>query len=287
MIRIESPANDTYKAIKSLKERKFRDSLCEYIVEGLRISQECANHEAFVKYICISDTFIKTKMDTPSTLRDNNIFDTISKYENRIISMPDKLFNDICDTTNPQGILCVMNKPTHVLADTLTTLSNSCIVLLESVQDPGNMGTIIRTADAANVAAIIVSPGCVDVYSPKVIRSTMGSIFHIPVIHSTNFHSDILTLKANKTKIFAAHLEGELSIFETQLVTPLGNTGILIGNEANGILDETASLANMLVFIPMPGKAESLNASTAAAIIIYEALRQKKYETTKNVVKSY
>lgn len=134
------------------------------------------------------------------------------------------------------------------------------------------MGTIIRTADAAGFTGIIVSQGCVDVYNPKVLRSTMGSIFHIPLFFSDNLGETIQILKSKGTKIYAAHLKGTSNYFQLDMHN---DTAIIIGNESKGISAEIAALADELVKIPMIGKAESLNASVAAALLMYESVRQR------------
>lgn len=133
------------------------------------------------------------------------------------------------------------------------------------------MGTIIRTADAAGMTGVIVSKGCVDVYNPKVLRSTMGSIFHIPICQSQDIFETMDRMKKRGIKICAAHLEGSCDYFDLEYKN---NIAIVIGNEANGISEEVKNFADILVRIPMPGRAESLNASVAAGILMYEILRK-------------
>lgn len=146
------------------------------------------------------------------------------------------------------------------------------IVILDSIQDPGNMGTIIRTADAAGFRGIIISKGCVDPYNPKVLRTTMGSIFHIPLHLCDNLKKTLTEIKASNIRIYATHLKGSKNYYETDMT---GNVAIIIGNEANGISNESQLMADELIRIPMPGKAESLNASVAAGLLMYESLRQR------------
>jgi TrmH family RNA methyltransferase len=148
---------------------------------------------------------------------------------------------------------------------------NPFIVLLDSIQDPGNMGTIIRTADAAGFDGVIALNGCVDIYNPKVLRATMGSIFHIAIADHADMAETMSMIRKNGLKTFAAHLRGDKSIYEADMCA--GGV-ILIGNEANGLSDELTLCADELVKIPMPGKAESLNASIASALFMYEMVRQ-------------
>jgi TrmH family RNA methyltransferase len=138
---------------------------------------------------------------------------------------------------------------------------------LENIQDPGNLGTIIRSADAFGAKAIFVSQESTDVYSDKTLRSTMGSLFHLPVVDNVNIEELLYLMKKEKFTVFAASLKGKKSIDDLKI---LSKSVFIIGNEANGIKQETEKSADILFKIPMPGKAESLNAAVAASIIMYE-----------------
>ena len=174
-------------------------------------------------------------------------------------------------TDNPQGILAIIKIKTCELENLF--VDGSFLVVLDSIQDPGNMGTIIRTADAAGASGIIVSKGCVDIYNPKVLRATMGSIFHIPICLYDDMTELIIQLKERAIKVFTSFLKGGANYSEQDMS---GNIALVIGNEANGISKEIASLSDFLVRIPMIGRAESLNASIAAAILMYEVVRQRQ-----------
>lgn len=142
-------------------------------------------------------------------------------------------------------------------------------ILLENIQDPGNMGTIIRTADAADADGVFLSKGCVDIYNPKAVRSTMGSIFHLPIFTDVDLKE--LVNKINVETV-AAHLKGDKTPYDINMKKGIA---IMIGNEGNGLSNELSEKADNLVKIPMPGKAESMNAGVAASIMIYEAVRQR------------
>ena len=146
------------------------------------------------------------------------------------------------------------------------------IMALENLQDPGNLGTVLRTAEGAGVTGILLSSGCVDLYNPKVIRSTMGSIYRMPFFVADDFHAAIRELKEHGVRWYAAHLKGEDSYDRKDYRQP---TGFLIGNESRGLSDETAKLADGYIRIPMCGRVESLNAAVASAILMYEASRQR------------
>lgn len=260
---ITSSQNTIVKELKSLKTKRTRDEKGLFFIEGIRFMEEALKENAEIDKIFISDK-----------LGDINGGSEILKRVNdesyTIYSLPDKLFKEVSDTESPQGILATIRfrkmSTDEIQAD------GRFYIILDSLQDPGNMGTIIRTADAAGVSGIIISKGCVDIYNPKVLRSTMGSVFHIPLYHSEDLINPITKLKKSGFKIYAAHLMGSANYFEEDM---RGQSAIIIGNEANGISDEIAEQADVLVKIPMPGRAESLNASVAASLLMYEVVRQQ------------
>lgn len=147
------------------------------------------------------------------------------------------------------------------------------MVVLDNLQDPGNLGTIFRTAEAAGVTGILLSKDCVDVYNPKVIRSTMGAVFRMPFLYVEDLPEKIKELQKEGIKTYAAHLRGENAYDEEDYTT---GCAFLIGNEGNGLRDEVADCADCLIRIPMEGEAESLNAAVAAAVLMFEAGRQRR-----------
>ena len=150
---------------------------------------------------------------------------------------------------------------------------NPLILVLENLQDPGNLGTILRTAEGAGVTGVLMSEGCVDIYNPKVIRSTMGSVFRMPFCYTADLQGVLTEWKKRGIRIFAAHLHGENSFTQESYQE---GSAFLIGNESQGLTEETAQLADCLIRIPMRGKVESLNASVAASLLVYEAMRQRE-----------
>lgn len=263
MNTIISNQNPLIKELKLLKERKYREEKKLYFIEGLRFVEEAIKESAEIVKIYISEKFEETKGGKEILFKINDMqYDTIF--------LTDKLFREVSDTENPQGILATIKVKTFELTD--LSLDLGFFLILDSIQDPGNMGTIIRTADAANANGIIVLKGCVDVYNPKVLRATMGSIFHQPIYFYENAADLIARLKEKGIKVFASHLKGSSNYFEHDFRE---NIAFVIGNEANGINEEIALLADELVRIPMPGRAESLNASVAASLLMYEVVRQR------------
>lgn len=178
----------------------------------------------------------------------------------------DKQYKKMSDVVTPQGILAVVKVETG--REIYGPLAIGCV----DIQDPGNLGTIIRTADAIEASGVIVGKGCVDVYNPKVLRATAGSIFHLPVVLSGNIFETIKQFKQKQFKIVAADTNGIQNYWQTDLK---GKVLVLIGNEGAGLPKEILEAADAVVKIPIPGKAESLNAGISASVIMYEALRQK------------
>lgn len=252
---IDSAQNKIIKEINSLKNKKNRDKKGLFVLEGERLVSEISN-EWNVRYIAAAESFTG-KTDAQRVYRIN-----------------DSLFEKISDTVNPQGIMAVCEIKDFSTED-IDYNGNPFFVILENVTDPGNMGTIIRTADAAGADGVFVTKGCVDIYNPKVIRATMGSIFHLPVYRNVNGREIAEELKNRNIVTIGAHLKGEKTPYEINMKK---GCAVIIGNEANGLSDEISREASYLVKIPMPGKAESMNAGIAAGILIYEAVRQRTGE---------
>ena len=175
------------------------------------------------------------------------------------------------DTKTPQGILAVVRRMEYTAEDILGETPH--VLVLENIQDPGNLGTIFRTAEAAGATGIVLSKDCVDLYNPKVIRSTMGAIFRIPFIYTDDLKGTIDELKREGITVYAAHLKGENSYDMEDYKTACA---FLIGHEGNGLTEETAACADRKILIPMEGGAESLNAAVASAVLMFEAGRQRR-----------
>ncbi|MDF2522545.1 MAG: methyltransferase, TrmH family, group 3 [Clostridiales bacterium] len=263
MQTITSSQNPVIKEIKSLKIRKNREEKQLFFIEGIRFVEEALKEGVAIETILFSDRLYETR-------GGEDIISQIREGDYETYHLPDKLFQEISDTENPQGIIAVVKMKQYKLEEIID--EGDFFLILDSLQDPGNMGTIIRTADAAGVTGIIISRGCVDIYNPKVLRSTMGSIFHIPFCFSESLPEAIRQLKEQGIKVFAAHLDGKLNYFDADMKC---GTAIIIGNEANGISQETAEQSDSFVKIPMPGRSESLNASVAASLLMYEVVRQR------------
>jgi len=180
----------------------------------------------------------------------------------------DEVYRKMSDTRSPQGILALVRQKRYELGDLLT---GRPLLILEHVQDPGNLGTMLRTGEGAGIGGVLADRETVDRYNPKVVRSTMGSLYRVPFVVTEDLKAAIRDLKAADYRVFAAHLRGNVSYDEIRYS---GRSAFLIGNEGNGLTDETAALADMYIRIPMEGKVESLNAAVSAAILLYECYRQ-------------
>lgn len=183
----------------------------------------------------------------------------------------DALFAKMSDTQTPQGILCVIKRPEYTL-DGLLEQEKPLLVVLENLQDPGNLGTILRTGEGAGVTGVIMSRQTVDIFNPKTIRATMGSVFRVPFVYVDELRETIQRLHAANIHTYAAHLAGERYYDSFSFRE---GTAFLIGNEGNGLTKETADLAMDYLKIPMEGRVESLNAAIATSLLMYEAHRQR------------
>ena len=184
-----------------------------------------------------------------------------------------EVFQKMSDTRTPQGILCVVKRPVYTL-DGLLAESKPLLTVLDGIQDPGNLGTIVRTGEGAGVTGVIMGNGTVDIFNPKTIRATMGSVFRVPFVYVDDLEEAVLQMKQKSIRIFAAHLSGE-TYYDS--FSYREGTAFLIGNEGKGLSAGLTELADDLLRIPMEGKVESLNAAVAAALLLYEAHRQRRH----------
>ena len=252
---IKSIQNEFIKKIVGLKQRKFRDMYNLFVIEGEK-----------------SVSLIPDDWDCEYVIAES-FSGSVSQYEPRgnVRLVSNTVFKAISDTVTPQGILAIVRQKGYGF-DILESISEALIILCENMQDPGNLGTLLRTCAACGCDCVMLSKGSVDVYNPKVLRASAGSIFHIPVIEHVEIIDAIDKLHNRGIRVFASAPKGGAPAHETELSMPCA---IMIGNESNGLSHEALSLADEIICIPMPGTAESLNASAAAAMLIYEASRQR------------
>ena len=258
---ISSKDNELIKHIKKLKEKKYRDLNNEYIIEGTKLIKEAIEENANIKQILICDNCQNTDIIPKELMYE------IAKYE--CIYVTEKIFKNISDVNTPQGILAIIEKNNK---ETQIDYSQDIIVVLDDIQDPGNLGTILRTVDSIGLTQIIVSKGTADCYNPKVVRSTMGAIFRVKIIESEDLEKTLEEIRKHKFKITVSSLQTKNTIYDINYDKKV----IIIGNEANGVEQKIQNIADEKIKIPMLGKTESLNASVATGIILYEYVRQKR-----------
>ena len=246
---ITSRSNEYIKHIKSLSQKKYRDEYHEFIVEGIKLVKEALQEKLNIKKIIICEELYSEKID----------------FEN-IEYVDEKVFKYISETETPQGVLAVVEQKENGDEE------GNIIFALDNVQDPGNLGTIIRTLDCAGIKSLILSGGCADLYNSKVVRSTMGAIFRLNITKHKEFTQKLLVLQEKGYKILVTYLQTDKSIYDLNFNEKYV---IIIGNESKGVSDEVMQIADTKTKIPMIGRTESLNAGVAASIIAYEVVRQR------------
>ncbi|MDA3861258.1 MAG: RNA methyltransferase [Melioribacteraceae bacterium] len=241
------------KYYSSLNKVKYRKIEQKFIVEGIKLADEAVSSNFDCEVIIVSDSFAKIHSEKLDHYKHSTIVQII----------PDNEFSAIADTQTPQGILAIMEMPLQRYVD---ETREGTIVALENISDPGNVGTIIRTCDWFGIKDIIISSNSVDIYNPKVIRSTMGSLFHINIHVSENIYATFKALQKNGKSVICTDMNGE-SIYGFSK----NKSSILVfSNEAKGPTEELLEITDATITIPKFGKAESLNVATAAGVIISE-----------------
>ena len=265
---ITSTSNAKIKRIVQLrKKKKARDAEGVFLVEGIRMFREIP--EKLLQEIYISESC--------EGKEGKEIRWRASACGIRPELVSDGVFAYLSDTQTPQGILCVVGQLSYSLEE-VADASCPHMLVLDRLQDPGNVGTILRTAEGAGVTGILLDGECADIYNPKTIRSTMGSIFRMPFYYIQDLEEGIRYLKKRGICTYAAHLEGKRAYDEEDYRKPCA---FLIGNEGNGLRPEIADLADTYIRIPMAGEVESLNAAIASAVLMFEAGRQRRSRTAE------
>lgn len=265
---ITSTSNQQMKQLSALlKKAKERREKKAFVAEGTKMVAEAPQKQ--LKAVYLSESYWKNaenqaliKQLESSCKQTNAVFEIVA----------DSVFKSVSDTQTPQGIMAVVSMPEYKLEELLQG-EKTHLLLLESVQDPGNLGTMVRTGEGAGVTGIIMNKTTVDLFNPKTIRSTMGSIYRVPFIVTEDLGDTISFLQKKGVALYAAHLKGEHYYTEE---TYTKACGFLIGNEGNGLSDEVADMADSYIRIPMEGQVESLNAAVSATLLMYEANRQRR-----------
>ena len=252
--------NPMVKAAAELKQKKYRQQQGLFLAEGLRTVEEA------VRYGAVQSIFYTAIEDD----RTRAVLEEAAAKQIKLVCVSDKVLKKIADPETPQGISAVCEMRSKRLDDFLA--SGKMLLVLDRVTDPGNIGTMLRTADAAGVGGLLLLQGCADIYAPKTVRASMGSLFHLPVL--SGLSEELLVQAARKAgyELLVTCLDGADNLYKADLQ---GRLAFVMGNEANGVSPALLAAADKRVFIPMQGRAESLNVAMAAGIVMFEALRQK------------
>ena len=252
---ITSRNNDLIKKVKSLNDKKYRNQYNQFIIEGEKMINEAIKEKIKIEYVFIEEGYNW----------GNNEFDS-----EKIIYVSSSVMEILSSLKNSPGVLAVAEKLPNRSVEEIDLSGEELFLIIDNVQDPGNIGTIIRTADSIGLKNIFIKEGSCDIYNPKVLRSTMGSIFRVECLTFSDNKELIQKLKSNNIKVYATNLNTNKSIYDVEFK----NSAIVVGNESNGVSEELLKLADEQIKIPMRGNTESLNVAIATSIILYEAFRQ-------------
>ena len=263
---ITSPANKKVKLAASLKQKKHRDETNLFIAEGIRLTEEAVKSNWQIEFCICTDEVLHNSRVTA-------IFQMLEQKNCDVYQVSKAIYDKISDTKEPQGILLVLQKQKNQLA-TLDVADNPLFIVLDELQDPGNVGTIIRTADAVGCHGVIIMKESVDLFAAKTVRATMGSLFHVPIITEVSVDTLLTFTEQHKIVLQVTALDQEAKeYFDSDFRDA---TAIVFGNEGKGVNRVLLDAAKQKIFIPMLGQSESLNVATAAAVILYECFRQRR-----------
>ena len=267
---ISSTSNEKIKRIALYSQKaSARKEDGVFIAEGTKLVIESPGE--MVREIFVSESCLQELESEKGNLWEKFNELRSSLPDEAVIKVSDHVFEKISSQKSPQGMLAVLRTLSYKKED--ITKGVPLILILEDIQDPGNVGTIFRTAEAAGVTGILISEGCADPLSPKVVRSTMGAIFRMPFVITEDLASSVRELESEGISCYAARLDAASEYDKCDLTAP---AALLIGNEGNGLSEEVTKAASKGIYIPMSGKTESLNAAVSAAILSYEAARQRR-----------
>lgn len=264
---ITSKDNAIFKLIKSLKVRKYRIREALFVVEGPKQVIEAKSSRYDLKYLVV-------RQDRLGYLKDYDFFDQVDRHDCTVISMDERLFKQISDTENNQGILAVLSyEPLSEKEFMMEAPSDSNMLVLDKLQDPGNIGTLIRTAEGAGFKGVILLKGSGDMFSPKAIRAAGGAMLRMPVIMIDDANSLRRLSNEFSKKLVVTDVESGVAYYDADLSE---NIFLVMGNEGHGVSKEIMDMADIKINIPTEGFLESLNVATAGAVLMMDSLRQSK-----------
>jgi len=258
-------SKEKLKELLKLKTKKERKTQKRFLIEGIRLGEEVADSDWETDFVLFTSSFEKSSIGRK----------LLQKFERRnvkIIPVKSEEVKKLSDTVTPQGVIAVV-KIKEFSLDRLWSEGSSIILALDAIRDPGNVGTLIRTADAFEIDGVILSSDTVELYNPKVVRSTMGSIFHLPIFDEIDLEKIIPQLKKRDFKIYSTNVRDGMDLDKLDYTEKMC---ILIGSEAEGLSKNLLEVSDEIIRIPIFGKAESLNASVAGGILLYEITKSKQ-----------
>lgn len=263
-------SKEILKELAKLKTKKGRKAQGRFLIEGIHLCEEVANSDWKTELVLFTSSF----QNSPAGKK------LIQKFERKnveTIPVKSEAVKKLSDTVTPQGIICVVKIKKFALAKVWSKGCN-IVLALDAIRDPGNVGTLIRTADAFRIDGVILSSDSAELYNPKVVRSTMGSIFHLPIFDGVDLEKTIPKLKEQNFRIYGTDAKEGKDLDKLDYSGPMDPAEkicLLIGSEANGLNKKLTRLSDAIIRIPTPGKAESLNASVAGGILLYEITKRK------------
>ena len=273
-------SNETNAQIKELvklqKNARHRRKTKCFVAEGIKLVKEAASYGRLQK-VYMSEKLYEQEWGGRS---QDEILAQLGGVQAELVS--DSVFAQIADTVTPQGILGIVRMPEYSLEEILDS-DKKLFLLLDDLRDPGNLGTILRTSEGAGMSGVILSKESVDLFNPKVVRATMGAIFRVPFVYVENLPQVIGEMKQRGIAVYGTLMEGSRIYDRIDYRQP---SGIVIGNEANGISQKVIDELTERIRIPMEGSLESLNAAVAAAVVMYEAARQRHLNNNKVLKKT-
>lgn len=269
---ITSRQNSIVKYIRSLRDKKTREQEGRFVIEGLNFVTEAISSGIIPEKLIISER----AGNNPKAI---DIIKQVSNLDS-IVRVNDSVMEYMSETETPQGVMALLQIP-EVSLSFLPVRTKSIFIVVDGVQDPGNVGTLIRTADAFGVTGVILTKGCADLYNAKTLRSTMGSVFHLPVLRDVAITELIDFLRSSSIYTAVTCLvEDALPIEESNLSFPLA---LVFGSEARGVSIELMQAGDLSIKVPMAGAAESLNVAVAAGIVVYEASKRLRSSSKSNL----
>lgn len=267
MVEILSQDNKKIKYCTNLTRKSFRQKEGKFILEGFKAISEALVTRTELDFLLVRDDVYDLKI-----LDGDSVFIKLLEEE-QVYKVKDRIFNSISQTETSQGILAVARKPVNTVEAFLSSNSKGAnYLVVDLVQDPGNLGTLIRTAEGAGYAGIIVLKGSADVYSPKIVRSTAGAILRSNILFVDNYKQLLDILKKLDKTLVVTDLDGSVSCYDIDISKDIA---LVLGNEGNGVSRELKEMADVKVFIPMASTLESLNVAVAGGILMYEAVRNR------------